>query len=471
MSERWTVLKFGGTSVAGAPQWAVIASLARQKTEAGNRVVLVCSALAGVTNALQALADGHPDPVAGVHAILQQHASLSADLGLDADGLLDEGKRRITAALARLEKHAHPAGKAELLGTGEWLSSKLGCLYLAESLDIEWVDARAALQALAEPNGSSNRAWLSARCAANADAGIAADWSARSPVLITQGFVASAPDGRTVLLGRGGSDTTAALLAARLRAESVEIWTDVPGLFSADPRDEPAALLIRELDYAEALELAASGAHAVHPRCIRAASEAGVPVLIRDLDQPRLEGTRIAGHDPRSGEGIKAVTCQDGMLVMLLENLDTRQQVGFLARVFEVISKQGVSVDLVATSETTTTVAINLAANHLDPAAVGRLSAGLGEHCRVQVFDDCSCVNLVGRGARTALPRLGPAAEALREIPLLMLSQSANDLSISLLVQSEHAGHLAHELHRSLVENSPDAPGLYGPSWQDLQAG
>jgi diaminopimelate decarboxylase/aspartate kinase len=471
LSERWTVLKFGGTSVAAASQWATIADLAGQSSRAGNRVVLVCSALAGVTNALEAIANGLAEPVKGVDSIIRQHAVLAAELGLDADDLLEEGERRINVAVAGVKTHVHPAEMAELLGCGEWLSSRLGCLYLAEHLDIEWVDARKVLRALDEPDGDSKRDWLSARCAAVADVEMASDWSAKSQVLITQGFVASAQGGRTVLLGRGGSDTSAALLAARLQAESVQIWTDVPGLFSTDPRDEPAALLIRTLDYAEALELAASGARVVHPRCIRAAFEAGIPVLIRDLGQPQLKGTRISGQDPRSGEGIKAVTCQDGMLVLLLENLDTRQQVGFLARVFQVISEQGVSVDLVATSETTTTVAIDMAVNHLDPAAVSLLAELLGAHCRVQVFEDCSCVNLVGRGARTALMKLGPAAGAFSEIPLLMLSQSANDLSISLLVRSEHAGALAHALHKSLVEEELDSRRWFGPSWQDLKAG
>jgi aspartokinase len=176
-------------------------------------------------------------------------------------------------------------------------------------------------------------------------------------------------------------------------------------------------------------------------------------VQIRDLGTPRAAGTLI-GPAPVHAAGIKAIARQDGMLVLLLENLDTRQQVGFLAWVFEVISGHGVSVDLVATSETTTTVAINSAANHLDEAAAAELAADLSERCRVQVFANCSCVNLVGRGARTALARMGPAAAALQETPLLMLSQSANDLSISLLVPAEAAARLCRDFQRVLIDDA-----------------
>lgn len=443
--------------MAAAPQWESIATLAGERLNEGRRVVLVCSALAGVTNALHALADSGRARNAQILAIMKQHEKLARDLGVATAEVLETAGRGIEAALESHDAHRHPAAMADLLGWGEWLSTRLGCAYLASRLDAGWVDARNALQVLPEPDPESARAWLSARCAARPDPALAADWSGGPAVLITQGFVASAPDGRTALLGRGGSDTSAALLGARLGAEEVEIWTDVPGIFSADPRLEPRARLIPALDYAEALELAASGAGVVHPRCIRAAADAGITLHIRDLGQPDAAGTRIIQSTTMMGEGIKAVVRLDGMLVLLLENLDTRQHVGFLAWVFGVISERGVSVDLVATSETTTTVAINTAANHIGAEAVSELAERLGERCRVTVFPDCSCVNLVGRGARTALARMGPAAAGLDESPLLMLSQSANDLSLSMLVPAAEAGRLCSDFHRVLVLGKPAA--------------
>ncbi|NIP19375.1 MAG: aspartate kinase [Xanthomonadales bacterium] len=439
--------------MATAQCWDRIAGLVRARLEDDRRIVVVCSALAGVTDELQVLADGAGDPAVRLERILAQHEALAGELGIDAGATLDEGRKGIGRALDRLADSRQPAAVAELLAWGEWLSTRLGHACLARSLDVAWVDAREALCVLPESNPDSRRAWLSARCDGLPDAGLAERWAAGPPVLLTQGFVARAPDGRTALLGRGGSDTSAALLAARLGADCVEIWTDVPGLFSADPRIEPAARLIPELDYAEALELAASGARVVHPRCIRVASEAGISVSIRDLGDPHARGTRIS--ETGEGEaGIKAVARIDGMLVLLLENLDTRQQVGFLAWVFEVISARGVSVDLVATSETTTTVAIDQRANLLDADGIEDMVERLGARCNVRQYPDCSCVNLVGRGARTALARMGPAAAVFDEVPLLMLSQSANDLSISMLVPAAHAERLCRALHGALIRSA-----------------
>lgn len=457
-SATWVVLKFGGTSVAGPEQWEAIARLAAARADTGRRVLLVCSALAGITDALQELVDSPAEPSDPILDILQRHEELARGLRVASQDLLDDARQFLHHEHEALHANHHPAHQAALLGIGERLSTRIGARFLGQRLDAEWVDARDALEVLPEPEGAESRAWLSARCAAGPSPALQAQWSARSPVLVTEGFVARSADGRTALLGRGGSDTSAALLAGRLQAGAIEIWTDVAGLFSADPRREPAARLLPALGYAEALELAASGARVVHPRCIRAAAEVGIPIEIHDLARPDATGTRIGAGIPPGPEGIKAVTRQDGVLVMLLENSDTRQQVGFLARVFEIVSRRGVSVDLVATSETTTTIAIDKAANHLAAGAAERLAEALEEVCRVRWFDDCSCVNLVGRGARMALARLGPAVASFEDWPLFMLSQSANDLSISLLVSAEHAPELCARLHATLIAAGGEGP-------------
>jgi diaminopimelate decarboxylase/aspartate kinase len=351
---------------------------------------------------------------------------------------------------------------------GEWFSTRLGACFLQQQgLEAAWVDAREALEISPEPELSPARQWLSAGCDARADRALNATWSEAGGLLVTQGFVARSPDGRTALLGRGGSDTSAALLAGRLEAERLEIWTDVPGLFSADPRLCPDARLLVGVDYAEALEMAASGAGVIHPRSIRAAAETGTPIVIADMHRPDIPGTRI-GAAVVAGEGVKAVTCQEGMAVMLLQNLDARRQVGFLASVFEVFRRHGVSIDLVATSETTTTVALNTAANHLDAGGLDALESDLRQHCTVDRFDDCVCVNLVGRRARTALSKLAEVMRFFDDHPLLMASQSANDLCLSLLVPAGDHLTLIRSAHAALI---PPTPGsVFGVAWQQLRA-
>lgn len=243
----------------------------------------------------------------------------------------------------------------------------------------------------------------------------------------------------------------------------------MPGLFSADPRRIPQARLLTGVNYDEALEMAASGARVVHPRSIRAAGATDTPLVIRDLSRQGAAGTRIgAGHS--AARGIKTITCQENMAVMLLQNLDARQQVGFLAGVFDVFRRRGVSIDLVATSETTTTVALNRDANHLGDQELRALSEDLKPLCRVDLFEECACVNLVGHGASTALSRLQDVMRHFEEHPLLMLSQSANDLCLSLLVRAGDEEPLLRGAHRALIPGLEEqAGGVFGPYWGDLR--
>jgi diaminopimelate decarboxylase/aspartate kinase len=469
MADKWLVLKFGGTSVAGRPQWEAIASLASTRRADGFRVLLVCSAVAGATNHLLALAD-QPASQSLLSDFLDLHRALSDELGVGFDHWLPVAEQTIRECLQRIAGDPGPSSNAALLATGEWLSTRIGAGFLQQSLDVGWVDARDALEILPGAELSPARRWLSAACEPGQDKALAECWAKLNPILITQGFIARASNGETALLGRGGSDTSAALLAGRLGAQRLEIWTDVPGLFSADPRLIPEARLLREVDYAEALEMAASGARVVQSRCIRAAEAIGTPVVIRDLGRRHIEGTRI-GERTRDVCGVKTITCQENMAVILLQNLDVRHQVGFLAQVFDIFRRRGISVDLVATSETTTTVAVDRATNHLDTVELEGLVAELLARCRVTLFDNCVCVNLVGRGVRTALARMQNTMKIFEQQPLLMLSQSANDLCLSILVHASDHVPLLRKAHDALIPVGEDNPGgLFGDSWEQIRS-
>ncbi len=468
MADNWIVLKFGGTSVAGRAQWETIASLAQARRGEGFRVLLVCSAVAGVTNHLTTLAYD-PDSSARLEELLDTHRKLGRELGVKEESWLPEAELKLQRCLNDLLHEPGPEFQAALLAMGEWLSTRIGYSFLRQTLDVGWVDVREALEVVDEEDLSPARRWLSADCKPAESPDLAGRWSALSPILVTQGFVARTREGRTALLGRGGSDTSAALLAGRLSAVCLEIWTDVPGLFSADPRLISEARLLTEVDYAEALEMAASGAKVVHPRCIRAAAATGTPVVIHDLNRRDVAGTRI-GQKSLAHSGIKTVTCKQGMAVLLLQNLDARFQVGFLAEVFAIFRRRGISIDLVATSETTTTVAINCDANHLGDEELNDLAKDLASRCKVTLFSDCVCVNLVGRGARTALSRLQDVMRYFEDHPLLMVSQSANDLCLSLLVHSGDHAVLLRGAHDALIPPAGDNPvGVFGASWMQMQ--
>ena len=464
-------MKFGGTSVADAGLWHVIARLAQDAIAQGDRVVLVCSALAGVTNALQELARAETGHDALIDQILDRHAVLAERLGVDVEVCLERTRVELKNILARLGDGPQEAQLAELLAQGELMSSYLGQQFLALQAEAVLVDARDALRSAPQPQANGRRAWLSARGSALPDRDLQARWASLPPILVTQGFLISDDEGRTRLLGRGGSDTSAALFAAVLEAKAVDIWTDVPGLFTTDPRTDGQARLISALGYDEALELAASGAKVVHADAIRVAAGAGITIRVKDLSNPELPGSRILPEAGIGDEGVKAVTCQPEMLVLLLENRDQRQQVGFLARVFSDVSESGISIDLVATSETTTTLAINTQLNHLDDPAISQLAERLSKRCKVKVFRNCTCVNLVGRGARRALGMLGTIPEFFDQRPLLMLSLSANDLSLGILVRSEHAKGLVEAMHSLIIAQHGGADTVLGPSWNTLRGG
>lgn len=449
-------MKFGGTSVADESQWQAIATLVDGRLDEGKRLLLVCSALAGVTDQLLELAAATQPAPEILNAINDAHTRLAGRAGMATSPWLDRGNELLDEALSM---PPGPPRTAAVLGMGEWFSSQFGAAFLSNATrQANWVDARDALAIVPEPQPDSPRAWLGARCESRPDPGLAAAWGAKGNLLVTQGFVARAPDGRTALLGRSGSDTSAALLGACLGAEHVEIWTDVPGIYTADPRQEPAAKLIPELGWEEALELAASGARVIHGRSIRAAAAAGLELWIRQLADPSGTGTKITTSPlPR---GARAVVTKPDMLVLLLRNLDTRQEVGFLAGVFAVISELGLSVDQVATSETTTTLAIDTAGNHLDHDAIGVLVERLAPLCRVEAFHNCTCVSVVGQDVRLELNGLAATRSFFETHALHMMSHSATDRSISLLVAADAAQDLAHCLHRTLVEApaaDPDA--------------
>jgi diaminopimelate decarboxylase/aspartate kinase len=267
--DRWIVLKFGGTSVSRRNRWDTIGAIASKRMlEQDARVLVVVSALSGVTNALQAIADG-ADATAGVDALVARHRAFAVELELDADAVL--GTR--FAAMRALVVDPRAANRtldwqADVLAQGELLSSTLGSAYLrARGLDFGWCDAREWLDAVALPNQNAWTTRLSVSCRHDGDAEQRARFAQQpARMLLTQGFIARHADGGTAILGRGGSDTSAAYFGALLGARCVEIWTDVPGMFSANPREVPDARLLARLDYAEAQEIATTGAKVLHPR-------------------------------------------------------------------------------------------------------------------------------------------------------------------------------------------------------------
>jgi diaminopimelate decarboxylase/aspartate kinase len=288
-------------------------------------------------------------------------------------------------------------------------------------------------------------------------------------VVITQGFIARDSEGNTCLLGRGGSDTSAAYLGAKLRAKQIEIWTDVPGMFSANPRATPSARLIRALHYDEAQEIATSGAKVLHPRCLLPARQYQIPLYVYATQTPDLEGTLITGEAVQGAGQVKAICNRKGITLISLDSPGMWHQVGFMADAFAVFKEHGMSVDLVSTSETNVTVSLDPAANTLDGELLGKLKNDLSKLCGVQVIGPCASVSLVGRNIRAILHKLGDAFALFEEQKVYLLSQAANDLNFTFVVDENQGDRLVEQLHELLIRPLP-GDLVMGPTWEQLFA-
>lgn len=476
MSTSFVVLKFGGTSVASKARWETIRDVLKARLDENVQPVLVCSAVAKVSDTLEALLRGAEDGDIEPHLakIESIHATLEADLGVERSAkvqdLLDD-LRKLTLG-ASLTREVTPRLKARVMSAGELLSTSIGSQYLRnEGLDVDWVDARDWQHAVRIPDANDHTRYLNAVCDFDADTAMqdAFSSSTNKKVTITQGFIARDDSGATVLLGRGGSDTSAAYFAAKLDAARCEIWTDVPGVFTANPKDVPTARLLRQLDYDEAQEIATTGAKVLHPRCLNPVRLANIPLEVCCTKDPDIQGTQIGKRSSDGPAQVKAISARRGITLVRMDTLGMWQQVGFLADAFACFKQHGISVDLVSTSETNVTVSIDAGATGVDDAALDALLADLNTRCKASLIGPCAAVSIVGQKIRAILHQLGPALSVFEEKNIHLLSQAASDLNLTLVVDEEDADRMVKELHALLFGERPQ-DSLLGPTWKTLFA-
>ncbi len=469
----FVVLKLGGTSVANVAAWPRMARELSARIEEGLRPVLVCSAFSGVTNDLVALVDTAQSGEscdAIMARLWSAHRGWAEAQGIGLSDVVREELQTIArmAEGIRLLGEASPRVRALVLSAGERMSTHLVRNWLAahSGHSVSWVDARELLRS--EEGLTLDKHYLSAVVGSAASPELQAQLAELGHVVVTQGFVARDAKGETVVLGRGGSDTSATLLGAVLQAERVEIWTDVPGLFTANPRDVPGARLIKHLDYAEAQEIASMGAKVLHPACLLPARTAGVPIEIRCTPNPDWPRTRIDAGSTEAA-GLKAISARSGLVLVSMETVGMWQQVGFLARAFDVFAQLGLSIDLVATSETSVTVSLDPAANVVSAEALGQLQERLDQICQAEIQAGCASVSLVGRKIRSILHRLGAVFGLFEEQKVYLVSQAASDLNLTVVVDQDQAPRLVRQLHALLFDKLESVAGL-GPSWSSLHA-
>lgn len=467
------VLKFGGTSVSKKSNWDNIGLIVQERLSRVDKVLIVCSALSGISTKLENLTVAASKGEYGnkLLEIKKIHQEMCQELELDFDKVLGARFQEFEKLLSGVSilADAGPKNWARLLSYGEIFSTLLGSAYL-ESIKIKnsWLDVRDYMLAAEYEDGSLKKRYLEAICECEPDLELQKTLGEKNPsrVFITQGFIGRNAQGETVLLGRGGSDVSASYLAAKLQSPWLEIWTDVPGMFTANPKVIPHARLLKELSYDEAQEIASSGAKVLHPRCIAPVQIYKIPLHVYSTERPDLLGT-IISDNVHSAPRVKAISLGLGTTVISMNTLGMWQQAGFLANAFSCFKKWGLSINQVSTAETNVTVALDTKTNHLDKEVLEGLLQDLSKYCQVDVITGCATVALVGKSIRHILHELAPAFKTFEEHKIYMLSQSSTDLNLTCVVDEAQAERLSKELHQFFFkEDLVDA--TFGPMWSEI---
>lgn len=444
------VMKFGGTSVQDATAIERVAEIVRSRHD--QHPVVVVSAFAKVTDQLvlmgqQAVA-GDCDAALQLLGMLQKrHFDTAEQLLGAAEGRKINGKLEATFAhadaflrgLAAI-RELSPRSSDQLLSFGELLSSEIVAAALAvRGLDTVWVDSRKCIvtnarytQALplAEETRKQTQDKLGAIIA-------------KSKIPVMGGFIAATAEGVTTTLGRGGSDFSAAIVGAALDADSIEIWTDVEGMMTTDPRLCPDARTIREISFNEAAELAYFGAKVLHPATLLPAIQQDIPVFVLNSGNLKSKGTRITARAPRSRDTFRAITAKTG--VSLVNVVASRGVMvhGFLRSVFEALDRYAASVDLVAISEVS--MSFTMDSKRLPTALISELERIADVTCEGQQAIVC----LVGEDIH-GKPGIAASvfdAVAAAEVNIRMISQGASEINISFVIQENDVPKAVRQLH------------------------
>jgi aspartate kinase len=444
------IMKFGGTSVADADRLRGVAKLARERSDAG--VLLVLSAFSGVTDSLfaagrAAVAGDEKEALALLEKMLGRHRSTASELlSVPADALPDSVETALAAAESDLGAvlkgaallRAMPDRSMDILsGRGELLSTAI----LASYMGAPWIDARTVMRTdsrfgCAKPQTDEIRALAREKILPLIGPG---------KIAVTQGYIGGDASGSPTTLGRGGSDYSASLFGAALGATEIQIWTDVEGVLTCDPRVVKAARPVETLGYDEAAELAAFGAKVLHPSTILPAVELGIPVTVRNSMLPEGRFTTIS-RESASGEGVTALASRAPVTVITVRTPRMLGGSGFLASIFEAFGRRGVSVDLVSTSEVSVSVTVD------GKQVVDELVADLAEFGEVRVERDRAVVALVGERLLKTPGVPGKALAALKDIDVEMISLGSNEINLSLVVERGQAAEAQRRLHAAFFE-------------------
>jgi len=448
------VMKFGGTSVANFE--AITRTIFIIGGKLDQKPVVVVSALSKVTDLLYRISDAAAardvDQTAQLMTELRsRHVNLASDLLEQSPALKENAVTQVNAICDSLESLVNAVcavgelsdrNKAIILSNGEILSSTIICYAMnAKGIRTNFIDARRMMVTNDEYlKGDPIVEEIEKRVPS-----IVNEAYKGMDAVITQGFIASNLAGEQTVLGRGGSDYSASLIGMSVDAERIEIWTDVDGVRSADPRKVENTKYLEKISFEEAAEMAHFGAKVLHPLTIEPAVKKNIPIYVLNSMNPSGKGTAILRNELIE-DGVKSVSFKENIKVINIFSMKMINTSGFLRRVFEIFSESKVSVDLISTSEANISVTVD-ASEDID-GVVEQLS-GFAD---VIVDDDKSQVSVIGKNIVRLNGMLKKTFAPLKRTNVYMISQGASFVNISFVVDREELTEVVKDLHYHLFE-------------------
>ncbi|HCG8158665.1 TPA: lysine-sensitive aspartokinase 3 [Vibrio parahaemolyticus] len=446
----FNVAKFGGTSVANFEAMSRCATIIENNP---NTRLVVSSACSGVTNILVELANGVQDQehraellknLAEIHDSILAQLEDATEPSSEVYGILDT----VTSLAEAASIQANTKLTDHLVACGELMSTHILAQLMRErGINAVRFDIREVLRTddnfgRAEPNVEAI-----AQLAQEKLIPLCLD-----SVVITQGFIGSDEEGNTTTLGRGGSDYSAALIAEGVKASGLEIWTDVPGIYTTDPRIAPKASPIPEISFSEASEMANFGAKILHPSTLVPALRHDIPVFVGSSKEPEKGGTWIR-HQVESSPLFRALALRCNQTMVTLRSANMFHAYGFLAKVFEILAKHKISVDLITTSE----ISVSLTLDQTDtsggaPQLPQAAREELEELCKVEVEHDLCLVALIGNKMSERKGYAKQVFGTLEDLNLRMICYGASPHNLCFLVNESVAKQAIQKLHTELFE-------------------
>jgi aspartate kinase len=443
------VMKFGGTSIQDAA--AIRRAVEIVSGRLARSPIVVVSAMARVTDALLRVSQGakerrFDDASAMIDEIRERHRTTAREL-LDGTVFLDEVEREIEKQIEELENLSRSVStlgeltartQDAIVTFGERLSSVIVAAALrARAMDAELVDSRDFIVT----NDRFTKAAPLMEATAERTREVLLPLIEGGRVPVAQGFIGSTSEGVTTTIGRGGSDYSAALIGAGLGAEAIEIWTDVDGLMTADPRIVPGARRIRVISFAEASELSYFGAKVLHPSTVLPAVERGIPVHIYNTLNPSCEGTLIVAGPRASSNVIKSIAFKRGVTIVNVNSTRMLLAFGFLRTIFDVFDRHQTSVDVVTTSEVSVSMTLD---NTERLEAIKRDLSGIGE---VSVERNKAIVCVVGDNLKFTAGVAARLFSAIESTNVNMISQGASEINLTFVIDEDEVDRVVGLLH------------------------